>query len=709
MDGRRSKNKCKGSLPSTLALAFIIIFIAASIYTSDPTNHLFSAVNLPAFHRTDHASDAARHPLDPLTVQEFNRVRAILSTYPLFEGGSPYALHSVVLEEPRKSTVVRWREGDPLLPRKANVVARVSGDLHVLVVDIDTGRVTRRKIDGRGNGYPMLTVEDFTTAPLAPFSSAEFNRSIIRRGVNIEDVVCLPIAPGWFGKLEENRRLMKVQCFSKKDTINLYMRPIEGLTVLVDIDTKQVLQITETGKDLPVPGPANTEYRYSHLPHKQTHASKINPITIVQPKGPSFTVSGHIVKWANWEFHLKADPRSGLVVSRARVRDPDTGELRSVMYKGMASELFVPYMDPTEAWYFRTYLDAGEYGFGLQAFPLDPFNDCPRNARYMDAVFSASDGTPYVRENVICIFERYAGDIGWRHTESSLSGMEIREVRPKVTLVARMAASVGNYDYIIDWEFQNDGLVRLKVGLSGILMVKATPYTNTDQIPINTSMYGSMLSENRIGVVHDHFLTFYLDMDIDGPQNSFVKVHLEKQMTSADTPRKSYIKVNKNVAYNEKDAQIKLSVYDPSEFHMINPNKKTKAGNPVGYKVVPHGTAASLLDPNDPPQVRAAFTNNQIWVTPYNRSEEWAAGMYTWQSHGDDTLATWSERNRGIDNRDIVTWYTLGFHHVPCQEDFPVMPTVSSSFELKPVNFFERNPILQNPPPFGDDDLPGTI
>ncbi|CAJ1958897.1 unnamed protein product [Sphenostylis stenocarpa] len=662
-------------------------------------------IKKPSSPTYDHQSEIPQHPLDPLTIQEFNRVKTILASHPLFKSSSRYTLNSVVLEEPDKKLVLKWKKGDPSLPRKASVVAVVKGVPYVLTVDLETSQVTSQET-GSFSGYPTMTVEEMVGVLEVPLKSTEFNRSIIKRGVNLADLACLPVSSGWYGTpVEENRKLIKVQCYSKKGTVNFYMKPIEGVTALVDMERKEVVSISDNGQNIPVANGVNTDYRYS-IQKLNGELRLLNPISLEQPKGPSFIVDRHLVKWANWEFHLRPDPRAGTIISQVKVRDPDTSKVRNVMYKGFTSELFVPYMDPTEGWYFKTYMDAGEYGFGLQAMPLDPLNDCPRNAYYMDGVFASSDGTPYLQPNMICIFESYAGDIAWRHAECPITDLKVTEVRPKVTLVVRMAAAVANYDYIVDWEFQTDGLIRSKVGLSGILMVKGTTYENMGQVPDKEYLHGTLLSENIIGVIHDHFITYYLDMDVDGSENSFVKVNLKKQESSpGESPRKSYLKAVKKVAKTEKDAQIRLQLYDPSEFHVVNPLKKTRVGNPVGYKLVPGATAASLLDPEDPPQKRAAFTNNQIWVTPYNKTEQWAGGLFVYQSKGDDTLQLWSNRDRPIENKDIVLWYTIGFHHIPCQEDYPIMPTVSSSFDLKPANFFERNPILGVPPNF-DEDLP---
>ncbi|RVW50693.1 Primary amine oxidase [Vitis vinifera] len=451
-------------------------------------------------------------------------------------------------------------------------------------------------------------MDDIQVALRVPLSDPEFNKSIMARGVKLSDLGCISPSSGWFGPDEEGRRIIKIQCGSIQDTANFYMRPIEGLTVTVDIDRKEVA--TRNG----------------------ANQSNFNGAA----QGPSFRVEdGHIVKWANWEFHLKADQRTGMIISQAKVRDSETGELRSVMYKGFASEMFVPYMDPDEAWYFKSYMDAGEFGLGGTALALVPLNDCPRNSYYMDGVFVASDGKPFIQSNMICVFERYTGDVGWRHSETFLPGFNIREARPKVTLVARIAASVGNYDYIFDWEFQTDGLIRVKVGLSGMLMVKGTPLENIHQAPNQDDMSGTLVSENVIG------------------QSG------EGRDSARPITRKSYLKAKRNVAATENDAKIKLKLYDPSEFHVINPLKRSRLGNSAGYKIVPSGTAASLLDLQDPPQLRSAFTNNQ--------------------SKGEDTLAVWSDRNRPIENRDIVLCNPVLRAAPNFEKDLPVCRPAASS------------------------------
>ncbi|KAM3315604.1 hypothetical protein ACQJBY_034006 [Aegilops geniculata] len=331
-------------------------------------------------------------------------------------------------------------------------------------------------------------------------------------------------------------------------------------------------------------------------------------------------------------------------------------------------------MDPVEEWYYRTFLDAGEYGLGLWAFPLQPGADCPANAAYLDGYYAGQDGKPVENKNMICVFERYAGDVAWRHTEAGFPDRLITEVRPDVSLVVRMVVSCGNYDYILDWEFKTSGSIKFTVSLTGLLEVKGTAYTHADQI--TEDAHGTLVAENTLAVYHDHYVTYHLDLDVDGTNNSFVKNTIATKRNEAGTPRRSFWTVRGEVAETEADAQVDVNAA-PADLLVVNPNKRTRMGNEVGYRVVPGGaTASSVLDDDDYPQRRASYCKKQVRVTPYSKAEKWAPGLYADQSTGDDGLAAWSESDRGVRNEDIVLWYTVGIHHIPYQDDFPVMPTV---------------------------------
>lgn len=153
-----------------------------------------------------------------------------------------------------------------------------------------------------------------------------------------------------------------------------------------------------------------------------------------------------------------------------------------------------------------------------------------------------------------------------------------------------------------------------------------------------------MLADNTIGLYHDHFLTYRLDVDIDGVANSFVKKNLvTKQVTDDISPRKSYWTVVSEIAKTESDAKIHLGL-KPYELAIENPNKKTKPGNNFGYRLIPGSVIHPLLLEDDYPQIRGAFTKYNVWVTPYNKSEKWAGGRYVDQSQGQDTLVVWTLR-----------------------------------------------------------------
>jgi primary-amine oxidase len=209
--------------------------------------------------------------------------------------------------------------------------------------------------------------------------------------------------------------------------------------------------------------------------------------------------------------------------------------------------------------------------------------------------------------------------------------------------------------------------------------------------------YGRFVAENIVAPNHDHFFSYRLDLDVDGTENNLLVDRIETKRLPESHPRKSLWVVASRAARTESEA--KLDRHAAALWRFVNPAAIGPLGYPTSYQIKPGHSDESMLAKDDYPQRRAGFTEHALWVTPYRPDERYAAGDYPTASRGGDGLPAWTSANRPIEKTDIVAWHTFGMRHVVRAEDWPVMPTVWHEFELRPFDFFPRNPALDLPRP----------
>ena len=630
------------------------------------------------------------HPLDALSMQEYWTVYDVLQATGRMDADTYCA--TVLLHEPAKDKVLAWKPGDPI-PREADAILMRKGQVIEARVDL-TGRKLESWKEPKGVHAPIIDSEFKELGELVK-KDPRVVEALAKRGIkDLTTVECVPLPFGYFAIPElEGHRIMYGGCADRRGSYLTWGRSIEGLLVKVDAVERKVLDVTDDGP-VPVPSSPITFEEAAAIPRPGT-----TPLSVTQPLGPGFQLSNGEVVWQNWHFRVRLDPRVGPVINL--VRFDDGTRLRPILYEGSLSELFVPYMDPAAGWATRVFLDAGEFFHGGVLRPLHEVTDCPANAAYFDALVADEHGTPVLRSRQACLYEFSSGAPAWRHFEKE-------EVwgRPSRTLVLRAAAVIGNYDYLLDWRFEQDGSIHVAVGATGIIETKGVKAKKTEEHAMSGASdvsepapdeFGQFVAENTIGVNHDHFLSFRLDLDIDGQNNSFVAHRLKQRQLPASTHRKSIWAAEHFTARTERDAMMDIHLERPSMWIFENPSVRGPLGYATGYEIMPGHNAASLLDPEDGPQRVGGFSTHQLWVTPYRADEFYAAGVYPTASKGTDGLAAWTKADRPIENTDIVAWYTLGFHHMPRAEDWPVMPVMWHEFVIRPFHFFPQNPALTLP------------
>lgn len=183
------------------------------------------------------------------------------------------------------------------------------------------------------------------------------------------------------------------------------------------------------------------------------------------------------VEWMGFSFYMSVSQQISLGLFNINFDD------ERIIYELQMQEAIALYAsnDPLRSDTF--YLDSqaiANYGFGRGLNKLVPGWDCPQTAAYLD--------TPF-KNGSVCIFEQDAGFPLARHRGNP---HYVTVVKNNI-LVVRTISTVGNYDYMFDYQFFYDGSLEVTVRASGYIEGTHAGGNDEHGFKIHDALSGAMV------------------------------------------------------------------------------------------------------------------------------------------------------------------------------------------------------------------------
>jgi primary-amine oxidase len=612
------------------------------------------------------------HPLEPLTEPEMRRAATIVRADARFTSSSRFA--TLGFKEPPKQEVLAWRPGAAFRREALALVFDWSANaLSEVTVDLVGGRIAEwKRLPGK---QPWVMSRDFAGVDSLVRADPRWQAAVRRRGVDPEKVTTFGFpADAYFPLPHDGHRYLA--------TMTSWLPPrdgtLPGLVAFVDLTRGRVIDVKDTGGDADWHAAVETD----SLRRIPATAPGPKPLEIRHPEGPTYRIEGHEVEWLNWRFRFAVESRSGLVLYQVTWRDG--GVDRPVLYRAAPSEMVVPYGDP--GWRIWMPLDIGYVGLGnYSKTSLVPGRDVPEAATFFESVMHDEEGNPIVVPRAAAVYERDR-EVRWRHGDVSRRARE---------LVLAFYTTVDNYDYGFRWIFHEDGALELELELTGQVGTRAVAATTAAALPAEIARYGTLVAPHVVAPNHQHFFSFRLDLDVDGPSNRLHEINVIGE--PAAPYRANGIIAQETLLRTELAARRELNLATSRFWTVTSSDHRNALGGPTGYALMPAKNATSLVPPSAFIRRAVGFVNYHLWATPERDDERYAAGTYAFIDGPGEGLPTWTRANRSLVDRDLVLWYTLGVTHIPRPEDWPVMPIVRTGFTLVPLGFFSENPALAMP------------
>ncbi len=614
-------------------------------------------------------------PLDPLSAAEIATVYEVVQASPKYPAGGFFP--TLNLKEPTKSELAAWSPGKPF-SRQAfvNVFDRPTNKLYEAVVDLRTQKLVSWV--QRPGFQPPVFATEYADVEALVRADPRWKKAMRDRGIDPDDVY---LDSGWgvgdvtVPGVPAGTRLLRALSFFQGALPNPYDRPIEGVIVTIDMNRLKVVEVLDSGirpVNKTISGNAGTT------------RTGLKPLRVTQPNGPSFKLTGNEVEWQGWHLRVGYSQREGLVLYQ--IGYEQNGVVRSIIHRLSLNEIYVPYAIPDPLWSWRAAQDIGEYNLGQLAEVQAKNVDVPENAVFIDEVapldFESEGEFSYDMPHAVAMYERDAGSL-WDRTDPTTFEKDAHFAR-ELVLVA--AYPNGNYTYTNEYVFRMDGGIDVFAGSTGTTLNRGVRnVAEGDQ-------FGTSVAPNIAAPMHQHFFNFRIDFDVDGPNNRLVE---ENTHSVANTGGNAFV-----VDETELTAEgfRDLNAATNRHWAVESTTRENALGHPTAYELVPGANSSPYSQPDFGPLQRAPFAQHPLWVTRFRDGAElYAPGDYPNQSPPGEGLTKYIADHQSVDGRDLVVWYTAGFTHATTVEDYPVMPTASIGFSLRPHGFFDANPALDAP------------
>ncbi len=352
---------------------------------------------------------------------------------------------------------------------------------------------------------------------------------------------------------------------------------------------------------------------------------------------------------ARWDMCWTHKNREGIILHDIYYT-PKGGARKKVLESAGIAQIHVPYDDDG-----ARYHDISDYGIGGGYLNDLSAAECSGGQRL-------KLGT----KNVICLQTNKGYGHAWRGDSSALQGS---------SLSLFSVSHVGAYNYIPQWEFQDNGTIVPSMGATGRLQRISTAPTHAWD-----------LGNSRYGISHLHNYYWKLDFDLG---EDFTNETVEE----INWLRQGNKRVRSTTVFSS-EAKRSVNPDTLRTWRIRDGSLSNSKGHPLSWEIQLNESGHKDVGPSFEP-----WSFNDFYVTTQKDCEIYASHNPS-ASCGDNLDAFVNGEN--LNGADKVIWVGLTFHHVPRAEDDPRMNAHWNHFRIVPRDWHAHHPlapVVVNHPP----------